>query len=428
MYRYSGESAMLDEFQREEALIHFQRGVNLERAHRVGEAVEEYRRAIAHYPHLREAHDALGFYYQRHGLLAKAAEEFRVVASLEGDFLSHFNLGYVLLELGRHDEAFAAFQQCLALEPGDPASHYEIGLILFLKGNYQAALEQIQIPLQQYPEDWEVYHLLGNCQLRLGAYDDALVAFGSALRLAPRPSAQAQVIEHICTIERYREVGVPRWAKDRLYAEHGVVYLGSAQDDGLRLEEFQDYHFTYPDIGTTLQRFMAISRGLGWRFTCVVALDRQAGPLADALAHLLDVPQRCADDLQPNDLPLLTLAVGREAELLTLAIERVPGEALAFCLGLNWLRHSKVLPDVTGVVARGGCSVPWEPELRRLRSDGARPEQITACQRRAAEQIVSATHDTPPDPNLARQLRYYTRHRNLRFADVFEASSPIAVL
>ena len=77
---------MLDEFQREEALIHFQRGLILERANRVEEAVEEYRRAIAHYPHLREAHDALGFYYQRHGLLAKAAEEFRVVANARRRF------------------------------------------------------------------------------------------------------------------------------------------------------------------------------------------------------------------------------------------------------------------------------------------------------------------------------------------------------
>src|ERR1044071_3935226 len=106
---------MLDETQREEALIHFQRGLILERANRVGEAVEEYRRAIAHDPHLREAHDALGFYYQRRGLLAKAAEEFRVVARLEGDFLSHFNLGYVLIELGRHDEALEAFHCCPAL-------------------------------------------------------------------------------------------------------------------------------------------------------------------------------------------------------------------------------------------------------------------------------------------------------------------------
>jgi hypothetical protein len=42
---------------------------------------------------------------------------------------------------------------------------------------------------------------------------------------------------------------------------------------------------------------------------------------------------------------------------LKLAIERIPGAAMTFCLGLNWLRHSKVLPDVTGIVARGACSV-----------------------------------------------------------------------
>jgi tetratricopeptide (TPR) repeat protein len=417
---------MLDEYQREEAWTHFHRGLVLERANRLDEAVEEYRQAVARYPHLREAHDALGFYYQRHGLLAKAAEEFRIVANLEGDFLSYFNLGHVLLELGRHDEALTAFRHCLAHAPNDPATHYEIGLIHFVRGDYQAALEQLQLPLRHYPEDWEVYNLLGSCQLRLGAYDEALVAFNRALRLAPQPLAQAEVIERICTVERYREIGGQRWVKDNLYAEHGVVYLGSTQDDGLHLEELHDYHFTYPDIGTTLQRFIALSEGAGWRFSCVVALDRLAYPLADALAHLLGIPQRYTHDVQPDDLPLLVLAIGREAELLDLAIERIPGEAVTFCLGLNWLRHSKLLPDVTGVIARGACSVPWEPELRRLRSDGARPEQLTACLGRAAEQIVVAAHETPSDDNLTRQVRYYDHHRLLRFADIFEAVAPFA--
>jgi Flp pilus assembly protein TadD len=417
---------MLDEFQREEALIHFQRGLNLERAHRVGEAVEEYRRAIAHYPYLREAHDALGFYYQRHGLLAKAAEEFRVVAALENDFLSHFNLGCVLIELGRYDEALPEFECCARMEPTDPATRYEIAFIHFLKGEYQAAIEQIQAPLRHFPDDWEIHHLLGNCRLKLGEYDEALVAFSAALRLAPRPSAQAEVIEQICTIERYRELGVPRSAKDRLYAEHGVVYVGSAQDDGLSLQECQDYHFTYPDIGATLRRFIALQEAQAWYCTCVVALDRQAVPLAMALAELLDVPLRRSDDIQPDDLPLLVMAVGREAELLKLAVERVPGEAMTLCMGLNWMRHSKLLPDIIGIVARGVCSVPWESELRRLRCDGARAEQIIACQRFAAEQIVAATRDTPPDGNIVRQLRYYRRHYHLRFADVFDIAPTVA--
>jgi tetratricopeptide (TPR) repeat protein len=416
---------MLDEFQREEALVHFQRGLVLERANRVEEAVEEFRQAISHYPHLREAHDALGFYYQRHGLLAKAAEEFRVVANLEDDFLSHFNLGYILLELGRYDEALTSFKRCLAIEPNDPATHYEIGYIHFMCGDYNAAIEQLQSPLRHYPEDWEVYNLLGSCHLRLGAYDEALAAFGDALRLAPRPIAQAQINERISTVERYREIDTPRWAKDRLYAEHGVAYLGSAQDDGLRLDEVHDYHFTYPDIGTTIQRFLALSAECGWCFTCVVALDRLARPLADALAHLLDVPQRFTDDVQAGDLPLLVMAVGREAELLDLALERIPGKAVTFCLGLNWLRHNQLLPDVSGVIVRGACSVPWEPELRRLRSDGARHELLGACLDRAAEQIVAAVEDTPPDSNLARQVRYYCHHRRLRFAGTFKATQPL---
>lgn len=417
---------MLDEFQREEALIHFQRGLILERANRVGEAVEEYRRAIAHYPHLREAHDALGFYYQRHGLLAKAAEEFRVVANLEGDFLAYFNLGYVLLELNRHDEALAAFQRCLGLEPDDPATHYEIGFIHFARGDYHQSLEQLQLALRHYPEDWEVYNLLGRCQLRLGAYDEAQAAFGKALRLVPHLAGQAEMIEQICTVERYREVGTPSSAKDHLYAEDGVVYLGSAQDDGLRLREFQDYHFTYPDIGTTLQRFIALTDGCAWHSTCVVALDRLALPLAEALAQLLGVPQRYTDHVRPGDLPLLVLAVGREAELLKLAVERVPGSAATFCLGLNWLRHSKLLPDMTGVIARGACSVPWEPELRRLRSDGAPPQQIEACLSHATTQILAAARDTPPDSNLARQVRYYSHlHARLRFTDAFELAAPV---
>jgi hypothetical protein len=80
---------------------------------------------------------------------------------------------------------------------------------------------------------------------------------------------------------------------------------------------------------------------------------------------------------------------------------------------------------VTGVIARGACSVPWEPELRRLRSDGARPEQLSACLGRAAEQIVAAVRDTPPDPNLARQAHYYCRHHRLRFAGVFKTNLPL---
>jgi tetratricopeptide (TPR) repeat protein len=405
---------MVNDQMRADGLRHLQRGLALERANRVSEAVNQYRQAIISNPHLREAHNALGFYYQRSGLLAKAAESFHTVASLDGDFLAYFNLGYVLVELERYDEALTAFAQCLSLAPEDSATHFELGLIYLSRGEYSEAISHLELPLRSYPEDWEVHNLLGRSLLGMRRYDEAVTAFGRSLLLAGTPFAQAEVIDNINTVERYREFRQLNTVKDQLYAEDGVIYLGSAADDGLQMHESQDYHFTYPDIATTLQRLIALSASANWRFTAVVAADTLARPLAAGLAELLSLPLRTAEQLEENDRILLVFAVAREAELLLLTVEQLPCQATAFCLGLNWLRHSKIMPDLVGIAARNACSVPWEAELRRLRADGAAPELVASCIAQATTAIVAAVRETPIDPNLPRQVRYYTRsHRRV---------------
>lgn len=408
---------MLDEYQRDEAILHFQRGVVLERANRVEEAVEEYRRAIARYPHLREAHDALGFYYQRYGLLAKAAAEFRVVANLEDDFLSHFNLGYVLMELTRHDEAIEAFQHCIEHLPGDPAAHYEIAYLKFVKGEYIDALTHLQIANAHYAEDWEIHKLRGRCMLQLKRFDEAQVSFEKARKYALRPAVCVEIDAELASVQRHREIESQAGLKARLYLNHGAVHLGSAQDDGLNLREADEYHFTYPDIAATIRRLHALVATCSWRFSCVVALDRLAHPLASAFAAQFAIPVCDFKELAPDAVPLLVLAVGREAELLDLIRERGPARGVVFCLGVNWLRHSQAVPDISGVLVRGACSVPWEPELRRLRAVGAAAEQIARCLQIAAEQIAASTRDLDPAADLGPQIDYYARnHRLLRFA------------
>ncbi|MBC8159930.1 MAG: tetratricopeptide repeat protein [Roseiflexaceae bacterium] len=408
---------MLEEYQRDEALLYFQRGLVLERSHRVEEAVAAYRRAIARNPHLREAHDALGYYYQRYGLMAKAVEEFRVVANLEDDFLSHFNLGYALLEMGRHEPALAAFSRCLELLPDDPATHYEVAFLQFLRADYLTAIAHLHKALLVYREDWEIYKLLGRCMLRLGRFDDAQAAFTQAQTYAVRPAARSEIATLLASVTRLRDTGEFTGVKRRLYAEHGVVYLGSAQDDGLTLSEAEEYHFTYPDIATTLRRLAQLVRGCGWHFTCVTAADRLAAPLASAIAQLLDLAECGAEALPAHARPLIVMAVGREYELLDVARERTGGTAVSFCLGLNWLRHSQNLPEISGMLVRGACSVPWEPELRRLRAVGAPPAQIQRCLQIAAAQIAAAADDIAEDATLDAQVQFYTQqHTNLRFA------------
>lgn len=412
---------MLDELNREEGLRHLQRGLALERVNRVREAVDEYRQAIAHYPYLREAHNALGFYYKRNGLLAKAADEFQIVASLEGDFLAFFNLGYVLVELERYEEALEVFQRCLQFIPEDSATHYEMSLIYLSRGEFGAALDHLQLPLRSYPADWEIHNLLGKSYLGLRRYDEALRAFSDALVLAQSEAIQAELVENIAAVERYREFRSLGSTKDQVYAQDGVVYLGSAQDDGLQVPDVQDYHFTYPDVATTVQRLLALHQGYRWQFTAVVAVDKLAEPLALALSELLHLPVRTIGELRSDEVALLVMAVAREVELLLLAMERIPCSVVSFCLGLNWLRHSKTLPDMIGIVAHGACSVPWETELRRLRANGAPADAVRACIDQAATAVREAVRETPLDQNLPRQVRYYTRqHRRLNFPSVHD--------
>lgn len=397
-----------------DALRHLELGLALERANRIAEAVAHYRQAIAADPLLPEAHNALGFYYQRSGLLAKAAEEFRLVASLNGGFLAYFNLGYVLVELERYDEAAAAFDQCANLVPDDPATHFELGLIHLARGDFARALSHLELPLRNYPQDWEVHNLYGRCMLGLRRYDEATAAFGRALLLADGPAALAEVVDNLNTVERHREFRSLVSVKDQLYAEDGVIYLGSSGDDGIQLRETQEYHFSYANIGTTLQRLIALAASTGWRFSAIVAADALARPLAAALAELLGTPLRKAEEVVATDRALLVFAVAREVELLLLTVERLPCPVTACCLGLNWSRHTKVLPDVVGIAARGACSVPWETTLRRLRAEGAPTDAIEACISAATAAILQAVRETPLDSNLPRQVRYYTRtHRRV---------------
>lgn len=407
---------MLGEPQRDEALVHFQRGLVLEQANRVDEAVEEYRRALAHNPHLAEAHDALGSYYQRQGLLAKAAEEYRIVANLEGGFLAYFNIGCVLIELERYDEAIDAFLHCLAVDADDPAVHYELGQANYLRGDDYAALYHLQIARSRYPNDCEIHRLIGNCHLRLGAYDEAEAAFQAALHHTKYESTRQRVRLHLRAVARHREIGEVRSARDRLYAEYGIACIGSTHDHGQELQESGDFHFTYPDIAVSLRRLIGLAQAQVWRLTCVVPIDRLAEPLAEALAALVGIPVRHADALVAHDVALLTLAVGHEAEMLKLAIERAHGSAVSFCLGLNWIRHSATVPDVVGVVVRDMCSVPWESELRRLRAQGASTEAVDYCLGQASRQITDALRTASQMPDVA-QLAFFTSCRGLRYLD-----------
>ncbi|MBN1485242.1 MAG: tetratricopeptide repeat protein [Chloroflexia bacterium] len=396
----------MDHFRRQEASEHYERAITLERAGRIDEALVEYRRAVDADPGFAEAYEALGHHYRQRGLLTKSLDAFRTVSGLEETFDAHFRVGYILLELGRFEEALTVFQTCLALEPEDPTALYQIAYTHYALGRLPQALEALRLPLEAYRHDGQVHSLMAACHLGLGDWAAAEQYFRQAIEWAPSPEHAAEAEAGLRRALRYQEFPDQELGlKERMYADFGVVLLGTAGDNGLEISLETDTSFAVEMIARTLSRLQELLAALPLDLTAVVSVERDSIPLALALEHLLRLPRRRLSQLHDTDQPLLVLAWGRSPELLQITREQAPPQAISFVLGLTWSADPTSLPDLTGVVLQGQGGMPWQDIAQCPEPDAL-----------AAEQILAACRQLAPDPNLEQQLAYYTaRHRRLRF-------------
>ncbi len=169
---------------------------------------------------------------------------------------------------------------------------------------------------------------------------------------------------------------------------------------------YEDHTFTYRDIAVTLNRLLALIKEYSWQFTAVLNVDEVSMPLAIAISLLLEVPVLGIEELRPDDLALVVLALGTQLEVLEVTLEHVPSRELSFALALNWMPDQELLTDIVGVHTSGRCILPWQ----RLRKRSAKA---------AATSILRALTTVPEEDNLSQQLAYYLReHTLLRFLDL----------
>ncbi len=396
----------MDHWRRTEAGLFLERGEALEQVGRLDEAMSEFKRAIRADPGFAEAHMALGYHYRRKNLLSKAAEEFRTAAALAPSYDSYFNLGHVLVDLGQPQAAIEAFQRCLALSPGDPAVAYEIAYAHYCAGEYAAALENVQPLLAASPDDWELHHLAGSCHLALGRYDVARQEFERALQLLPPSEDDTDLQEALQVALRHEEFPSfdPTNLKARLYAEHGVVCLGSLGDDGLHISPQPRDRLSYQDLARTLQRFHALRLRWRWGFDAVVPVDQRSMPLAVALAHSMRKPISHPDYCPRHGRALVVSATIELPELLGVVCEHIPGRHITFTAAIDEASLERVVPDVIGLVTTMRVSLPWDPGHGR------------GSVALSAREINATLKSLPVDDNLAQQVRYYaSQHRRLRF-------------
>jgi protein O-mannosyl-transferase len=100
-------------------------------------------------------------------------------------WMAHNNLGIVLFQKGRVDEAIAHYRWTLQLQPTFGDAQYNLGNALLSKGEIDQALLHCAEALRLQPNDPDTQVALANALVAAGRRDEAIVHYDRALAIRP---------------------------------------------------------------------------------------------------------------------------------------------------------------------------------------------------------------------------------------------------
>lgn len=125
--------------------VHYLLGVTLGRMHRYQEAIPPLARVTELAPEFAPAYQQLGFCYQSLRDMDKALENYKKSAELDpANSANLYNLGLILFEMDRVDEALGYFEGALAAKPDDLDTLEMIARCYVNKGDLPKAVEFLE--------------------------------------------------------------------------------------------------------------------------------------------------------------------------------------------------------------------------------------------------------------------------------------------
>jgi tetratricopeptide (TPR) repeat protein len=139
---------------------------------------------------------ALAWRHYQAGAFAEAERLYRqIVRGTDARLASvhaqaHFNLGVVVAQQGKIDEAISHYRQAQRLNPESVETHNNLANVLRQRGQVDEAMSCYRQALRCRPDSAETYNNLGIALTELGKFDEATSCYRDALRINPH-SAEA---------------------------------------------------------------------------------------------------------------------------------------------------------------------------------------------------------------------------------------------
>jgi tetratricopeptide (TPR) repeat protein len=96
-----------------------------------------------------------------------------------------FSEGVAHFKANRPQEAIAAFEQAIKLDPSIPAVHYNLAMVRYSLKEYPAAIASFQQAIRLNPNYYKAWLNLGNVLDDQGEYEKAIASYGRAATIEP---------------------------------------------------------------------------------------------------------------------------------------------------------------------------------------------------------------------------------------------------
>ena len=139
---------------------------------------DETKTAIEHFKSARK--------FKQDGKLAEAANSYRQAIILSPrSSLYQYNLGEVLLKLGKTDYAINAYRHAVYLNPDSALSHQGLGVALSKLQKWDEAIAAYQEAIKLNPKSASFYYNLADAFLQQGNLDEAIAHYSKAIEIKP---------------------------------------------------------------------------------------------------------------------------------------------------------------------------------------------------------------------------------------------------
>jgi len=138
------------------------------------------------YSDIALTHNNLGIVLENKGRINEAMTHYRTAIKIKSDFaLPHNNLGNILFTIRDNNEAITHYQTALEINPGYAIAHNNLGIVLEVQGKLKEAIDHFKEAVRLNPELVLAHYNLGALLKNAGKLKEAIVQYRLAIKFKP---------------------------------------------------------------------------------------------------------------------------------------------------------------------------------------------------------------------------------------------------